>query len=196
MPTPTPTQPTQRIIEVIDYQSVWFERYQQEHSSLQLALSTTNLVAIHHIGSTSVAGLCAKPVIDILLEVESLEVLDRETPKLAALGYVALGECGIAGRRYFHKGGDLRSHQIHAFLAGSFGAQRHLAFRDYLRAFPDIAAAYGKLKREAAKRCNNDITRYCELKNDFIQTHQQLALVWHEKVCERIGRNTSSRAAR
>ncbi|MEN4708334.1 GrpB family protein, partial [Pantoea agglomerans] len=67
---------------------------------------------VHHIGSTSVPGLSAKPVIDMLLEVSDINELDKYHSAMAHAGYVARGENGIAGRRYFIKGGDQRSHQV------------------------------------------------------------------------------------
>lgn len=167
-----------RIIEVVDYKASWVDEFEQEKNRLEFALSKNNIIAIHHIGSTSVKGLCAKPIIDILMEVASLEALDNENDQMVSFGYDAKGEFGIAGRRYFQKGGIQRSHQIHAFVLGSAEAKRHLAFRDYLISFPDVAIAYGALKREGAALCNNDIDLYCQHKDGFIKEHEAKALRW------------------
>ncbi|AYP25206.1 hypothetical protein D1629_20190 (plasmid) [Pantoea agglomerans] len=83
----------------------------------------------------------------------------------------------MSGRRYFIKGGERRSHQVHAFAAGDEQIIRHLAFRDYLRENRDIAATYAEIKREAASLCNNDAQRYSALKANFIAHHLQLALI-------------------
>lgn len=166
----------QRIIEVIDYQAQWLVDFAKEKELLSSVLTSANLHAIHHIGSTSVKGLCAKPIIDILLEVNSLEALDSESEKMASRGYLVKGECGIKGRRYFQKGGIQRTHQVHAFLADSPEAKRHLAFRDYLRAFPDVACKYGEIKRHGAAICNNDVDVYIDYKNGFIKEYEAKAL--------------------
>ncbi|CAG9295970.1 GrpB family protein [Celerinatantimonas diazotrophica] len=167
-----------RIIEVVDYRDSWVDAFSQEKTLLQSTLSLDNVMAIHHIGSTSVQGLCAKPIIDILIEVNSLEVLDSESHLMASLGYQAKGEFGIKGRRYFQKGGIQRSHQVHAFLVGSLEVKRHIAFRDYLIAFPEIASVYGTLKQEGAAICNHDIDVYCNYKDSFIKEHEAKALCW------------------
>ncbi|TOF71387.1 GrpB family protein, partial [Vibrio parahaemolyticus] len=108
-----------RVIEVVDYRPSWANEFSDEKVLLESALNSANVVAIHHIGSTSVKGLCAKPIIDILVEVKSLEELDKNNNLMESLGYEVKGEFGIAGRRYFQKGGIQRSHQVHAFLVGS-----------------------------------------------------------------------------
>jgi GrpB-like predicted nucleotidyltransferase (UPF0157 family) len=120
-------------------------------------------------------------MIDILLETSSLELLDQVTPTLEALGYEGLGEFGIPGRRYFRKGVVKRTHQIHAFASGDPGLLRHLAFRDYLQSHPKVCREYDHLKRKVAETCQQDIDKYCEGKNDFIQKHEALALEWVSK---------------
>ncbi|MBF9002358.1 GrpB family protein [Vibrio sp. NFV-1] len=169
---------SKRIIEVIDYQPEWRFEFATEKERISSVLTAANIYAIHHIGSTSVEGLCAKPIIDILLEVNSLDTLDSESAKMASLGYLAKGEFGIKGRRYFQKGGIQRTHQVHAFLAGSPEVKRHIAFRDYLRAFPDVAFKYGEIKKAGALMCNNDIDVYIDYKNSFIKEHEAKALRW------------------
>jgi GrpB-like predicted nucleotidyltransferase (UPF0157 family) len=168
----------QRKIIVVNYQESWPTDFKSERTNIDSALDSENLIAIHHIGSTSVPGLCAKPIIDILLEVKSLEKLDTDSPNMEALGYLAKGEFGIAGRRYFQKGGIQRTHQVHAFEQGSPEALRHLAFRDYLLAFPLIKDEYGNLKKQGAAMCNNDIEKYIAYKNGFIQHHEKKAIAW------------------
>ena len=169
---------TNRIIEVSDYSESWEVDYQKESSDIAKALNQTNVVAIHHIGSTSVIGLAAKPIIDILIEVHSLAVLDNDSEKMTKLDYLVKGEFGIKGRRYFQKGGIQRSHQVHAFVKGSEEVKRHIAFRDYLREFKTIVNEYGSIKKQAALGCNNDIEVYMSLKNAFIKEHEAKALLW------------------
>lgn len=167
-----------RIIEVVEYRDEWCNQFSQEKALIQSVLTNDNVVAIHHIGSTSVKGLCAKPIIDILIEVKSLEELDSDSHLIEAIGYLAKGEFGIAGRRYFQKGDVQRSHHVHAFLFDSMDAKRHLAFRDYLIAFPNIASEYASIKRDAATVCDNDIDVYCNYKDSFVKEHEAKAMHW------------------
>ena len=168
---------TMQKVEVIDYQESWVAKYNAEAATLMR--STGFLGAdIHHIGSTSVFGLSAKPIIDILLEVDDIGCLDDNVKNLEAIGYHGLGENGIPGRRYFEKGGYYRTHQLHAFKRGSPDVIRHLAFRDYLCCHPQVTDEYAALKRKVAKNCDNDIERYCDGKNEFIQKHEVLAIDW------------------
>ncbi|MBU2514115.1 GrpB family protein [bacterium] len=119
-----------RKIEVHNYDPSWPKRFETEKELLIRTLGEV-VTAIHHIGSTAVPGLAAKPVIDMLVGVDDLSTLDLLNPDMEAIGYEPRGEFGIPSRRYFQKGGDARSHQIHAFLAGDDNITRHVAFRDY-----------------------------------------------------------------
>lgn len=162
-------------ITVVPYDPHWAEDYANEKAALAGNLGDI-LVRAHHVGSTAVKDLAAKPIIDILLEVNSLECLDQRNEKLADLGYEAMGEYGIPGRRYFRKGGDHRTHQIHAFLAGDSHILRHLAFRDYLIENRPVALEYEKLKRELAQKFPEDIEAYCDGKDPFVKHHEAKAV--------------------
>ena len=166
-------------VVVVPYDSSWQDLYQSEKRCI-LDVLGEEVANIHHIGSTSVEGLVAKPIIDILLEVGSLDALDAAAGRLEALGYEGLGELGIERRRYFRKGGDDRTHQIHAFPAGDSHVIRHLAFRDYLRTHPEVRQKYAALKIAVAARCGNDIYKYMEGKDAFIQEQEAKALAWRE----------------
>ena len=133
---------TKRRIDVVDSDPEWAAKFLEEAKAIARVVDR-GLVAIHHIGSTAVPGLVAKPVIDILLEVEDLEILDEFDSALEELGYIVKGEYGISGRRFYLKGTLDRTHHIHAFVAGSHDAVRHLAVRDYLMAHRDVAEEYG-----------------------------------------------------
>lgn len=165
------------IVEVVPYRETWPEEFEKEKSSLIKELGTA-IVEIHHIGSTSVPGLWAKPIIDILLEAESLEALDNNSDKFENLGYDVKGEFGISGRRYYRKGGDTRTHQIHAFKINDDHVFRHLAFRDYIEAHPDILKEYQSLKIKIASECENDIEKYCDGKDEFVKFHEAKAIAW------------------
>jgi GrpB-like predicted nucleotidyltransferase (UPF0157 family) len=98
----------------------------------------SNLVAVHHIGSTSVPGLIAKPIVDLMPVVTSLTNLDEQRQYVEALGYGWHGELGILGRRYCTLANELgvRVVQLHFFKTDSPHVERHIAFRDYLCAIP------------------------------------------------------------
>lgn len=162
---------------VTPYQAQWQALFNAEKALIEPILGA-NAVAIHHIGSTSVEGLAAKPVIDFLLEVKSLSQLDAQSARFTALGYEVMGELGITGRRYFRKGRESRTHHVHGFEQGDPHIDRHLAFRDYLRTHPDVCAQYQTLKFELAANHKDDIDAYCAGKDSFIKQHEQLALAW------------------
>lgn len=168
------------LVEVVTYDPNWPNEFELEASNLKQVLPDV-LVEIYHIGSTAVPALMAKPIIDIMLAVSDLEQLDLHNTQMTNLGYEAMGELGIPGRRYFRKGGNMRTHQVHAFLTGDPNLVRHLAFRDYLIEYPDIAAEYGALKFVIAENCNNDIERYCDEKDPFVKLHEKKALAWYSR---------------
>lgn len=167
-------------IEVVDHDPRWREAFQREAQRICSALAP-EVRALHHIGSTSVPGLCAKPIIDILIECDEVSRLDAKRPAMEALGYEAMGEFGIAGRRFFQgrRADGTRTRHVHAFVAGSPELLRHLAFRDYLIANPAEASRYASLKRALAGRHPNDREAYAEGKGRFVEACERRALAWH-----------------
>jgi len=166
-----------RDMSVVDYDPRWSEAAEAEIAALQDILGDV-VVRAHHIGSTAVPGLAAKPVIDLLLEVRSLVRLDGFDPAMRSLGYEPRGEFGIPGRRYYPKGGDDRTHHVHAFAVGDRHVADHLAFRDYLRAHADVATDYERVKRQAAVTCRHDPDGYVAFKHAFVATAVADALAW------------------
>ena len=164
-----------RKIEVVEYDCQWALHFEAEKVLLQSILPE-GMIRIDHIGSTSVPGLMAKPIIDIMIEVTDITLLDNKEPEFVKLGYQARGENGIAGRRYFQKGGDQRTHHIHAFQQGSEHLLRHRAFKHYLTNNPLVAKQYAKVKMQAAQNCHHDNERYMSLKDPFIEVHEKLAI--------------------
>ncbi len=102
---------------------------------------------------------------------KNITKVDDQSAAMQALGYAAMGEYGIPGRRYFRKDDEasIRTHQVHIFQIHSPEIKRHLAFRDYLIAHPEAALKYSKLKRELANKYPNDIDSYMDGKNAFIK---------------------------
>lgn len=114
-------------VRVVPYDSCWPELFRREAEAVGRILGS-NRKEIHHIGSTAVTGLAAKPVIDMMPVVWELEAVEACYAQFEAIGYEGMGELGIPGRRYFRKGGDDRTHQIHIFCADSQkDIDRHLA---------------------------------------------------------------------
>jgi len=166
-----------RVIRVLDYSTDWPAAYDLEAQRL-IRVFGEQLEGIHHIGSTAVSGLPAKPVIDILVEVRDIEKVDELNQLMEELGYEARGEYGISNRRFFPKGGNRRSHHVHVFPAGHSEVLRHLRFRDYMRAFPAEAEAYADLKLQLAEKYPHDIDGYCDGKNAFIHELDCRAAEW------------------
>jgi GrpB-like predicted nucleotidyltransferase (UPF0157 family) len=169
-----------RRVEVVAHDPRWPGLFRQEAEELQDIFGGL-IVAIHHIGSTSVPGLSAKPVIDVLPVVRSIEAVDGFHAEMERRGYTVWGEYGLPGRRFFTKGGAVnRTHNIHFFQRGDAAIQRHLAFRDYLTAHAAEAEAYAELKRALARQFPTDIEGYMDGKDAFIQEMQARALAWTE----------------
>ena len=166
-------------VEVVPYNPLWRQMFDEEAARIRMVLGK-ELVDIHHIGSTAVPGLAAKPVIDIMPVVKDIRRVDALNPLFGQLGYECMGEFGIPGRRYFRKGGKHRTHQIHIFQEDNRqDIVRHLAVRDYLRAHPEDADRYAALKQELATRFPADIESYCDGKDAFVRQLQEKALVWY-----------------
>jgi GrpB-like predicted nucleotidyltransferase (UPF0157 family) len=166
-------------IVVVAHDPAWRAGFEEEASRILRVLGD-RVLRLHHIGSTAIPGIAAKPVIDLLMEVEDIVELDERNSGLEELGYESMGEFGITGRRYFRKDNafGVRTHQVHAFAAESTEIARHLAFRDYMIAHPAEARVYGELKRNLAREFPEDIQRYMDGKDPFIKEHQARALVW------------------
>lgn len=167
-----------RLIEVVPYDPHWqvlFERAARE----LVEICGAEVVAIHHVGSTAIPDISAKPIIDVLVEVRCIEKIDEFNPEMIERGYLPKGEFGIRGRRFFIKGDEeQRSHHIHMFQTGNPEFERHIAFRDYMIAHPEEAEAYSRLKEELARRFAHDIEGYIAGKDAFIKEIERKALVW------------------
>ncbi|MCM3636268.1 GrpB family protein [Sporosarcina luteola] len=168
-----------RKVEVMPFSERWSLEFEKEAAVLQEILGT-EIIEIHHIGSTSVRGLSAKPIIDIMPVVKDISRIDQYNGMMAGIGYEAKGENGIAGRRYFQKGGDERTHHIHIYEDGSQEIFRHLAFRDFLRAHPEKAKEYGNLKEKLAQQFLYDIESYINGKAELAAHIEQEAIEWDE----------------
>lgn len=160
---------TKRVV-VLPYDEQWKQDFLNIKAELTDALGQL-ATAIEHVGSTSVEGLSAKPVIDIDVVIRDRTLLDDVIAALRKIGYQHEGDLGIAGREAFRYDGKehLRKHHLYVCPVDSPELKRHIAFRDYLRTHPDAAREYGRIKEEGARRYPDDIDRYIEYKSPFIE---------------------------
>lgn len=170
---------TKRKVEVVPYSPDWENLFNSEKALLKDLFGKIE-VGIYHIGSTSVPGLSAKPIIDILIEAENLEFIDFVTGDIERAGYEAKGENGIDGRRFFLKSNEngVRLYHVHAFEKGNQEINRHLVFRDYLRTYPKQAAKYAEVKQRAAASNPYDIESYMVEKEPIIKELEKQAYKW------------------
>jgi GrpB-like predicted nucleotidyltransferase (UPF0157 family)/GNAT superfamily N-acetyltransferase len=156
-----------RIIEVVPYRNEWSSMFEAETKLIRQALGS-NCITVHHIGSTGVPGLAAKPVIDILPVVKNIVHVDQSNAAMEKLGYVAKGEFGMLFRRYFQKGSEDRTYNVHVYEESNQEIERYLKFRDWMRVHSDDRNAYGNLKKELALKFPHDILSYCMGKDEFV----------------------------
>ena len=176
-----------RLIEVVDYDPNWIKLFEDEATRLKLVFGR-RLTEIHHVGSTSVPKLAAKPVIDVLVVLDDTSDIDRFNPRMEQLGYRVRGECldaeipGTPGRFYFTKDtNDVRSHHAHVCAKGHQEIFDKLAFRNYLRANHDVAALYGEIKRRAAADHRFDNIGYMRAKDPFVKSTLAAARRWYNE---------------
>jgi GrpB-like predicted nucleotidyltransferase (UPF0157 family) len=162
-----------------EYSPEWPEEFAREAERLRQLLGD-EMVVVHHFGSTSVPGLAAKAIIDMLPLVRDIRVIDDYTKKLEEAGYHAWGEYGLSGRRFFTRDdGEQRTHNIHFYQWDNPEVARHLAFCAYLRSHPQERAEYEALKRAVYARHPADIQAYNNGKNDWIKHLEPIALDWY-----------------
>ncbi len=160
------------------YDPAWPAAFEREAERLRALLGDA-LVAIHHVGSTSVPGLAAKPIIDLLPLASTIEHIDRASPVMVDAGYRAWGEYHLPGRRYFTRDRDgWRTHNVHIYAVDNPDVPRHIALPAYLRAHDDKAAEYATLKREAYRLHPADIDAYNDAKDAWIKALEPVALAW------------------
>ena len=171
----------QRVIDVVEHDPGWKVQFEVE-AAIWRRLIGHDVVAIHHVGSTAIPRICAKPIIDLLVVVRDIERVDEFNEELTSRGYIPRGEYGIPGRRFFIKGTQThRTHHIHVYEAGSPEIARHVEFRDYLNAHPEEAQEYSRLKEALANAYRHNIEAYMAGKDEFIKEVQERARIWAEK---------------
>jgi len=165
-------------VEIVPYDTAWPSRFAAWRARIATALGDPAL-RIEHVGSTAVPGLAAKPVIDIQLSVADVSDEAAYVPAIEALGFGLRYRHRGHGWRYFRPPPGLpRQTQVHVCSAGGEWQRAHLLFRDYLRAHPAEADAYGAVKREAATRHPRDRIAYTDAKGTFILPALERAEAW------------------
>lgn len=156
-------------IVVQPYDESWPADFEKIKAEISAALGGV-AVAIEHVGSTSVKGLAAKPIIDLDVVVKDAEV-PKAVEQLAKIGYIHEGNLGIEGREAFHYDGKehLKPHHLYVCPESSLELKRHIAFRDYLRSHPEAVQEYSAIKIEAAKLFPDDIDSYIAHKSPVIE---------------------------
>ena len=160
---------TTRTIVVMPYDEKWAQAFLDIKSELDAVLGGLP-ISIEHVGSTSVQGLAAKPIIDIDVVVRRTDV-GAAIKALATIGYEHEGNGGIEDREMFKYSGkeNLMEHHLYVCPEDSAELKRHVLFRDYLRAHPDAVQAYSQIKKEAAELYPHDIDSYINHKGTVIE---------------------------
>lgn len=162
------TEPNEPI-RLVPYDPAWPDRFAEERDALDDAIGPWATGGIHHVGSTAVPGLDAKPIIDILVGVDSLQTSRACFDPLAKLDYL-YAPYRTAEMHWFCKPHpSRRTHHLHLVPTDSQRFRDELKFRDRLRADPATAAEYEALKRDLAQRFTDDRDAYTDAKSDFIR---------------------------
>jgi GrpB-like predicted nucleotidyltransferase (UPF0157 family) len=167
-----------RKIEVVPHKEEWAALFDIEAEKLKTIFGD-QAINIHHIGSTAIQGIVAKPIVDILIEVKDIHAVNQHNSEMKKLGYIPKGEYGMSGRRFFIKGTETqRTHHVHIFENGDSHVSRHVNFRDYMNLHSDVARAYSKLKQELAEKYPYDIESYMAGKSSFIEEVEMKIIIW------------------
>jgi GrpB-like predicted nucleotidyltransferase (UPF0157 family) len=170
-----------RKTHISEYDPKWIAQFTNEAALLKRLFGKV-ASNIHHIGSSSIPDIKAKPVIDILITTQDLRKVDTLDEEMESLGYLVGGEFGLSGRRFYCKGDDAHCHvHVHIYEANHPSVGKYLLFRDYMINHPNDAKAYELLKTDLAKKYPNNRTKYTESKSIFIAEIFTKANTWVNK---------------
>ncbi|MBC2298227.1 GrpB family protein [Listeria welshimeri] len=168
-------------IVVVDYDENWPKEFQRIEAVI-LNTIALDVLRVEHVGSTSVRGLCAKPIIDIDIVIEDYSNFEAVKTGLLSLGYEHEGDLGISEREAFSydtsQKKSFMEHHIYVCPKNSAELHRHLTFRNYLRNNPSDCQKYGTIKLAAAKEFQTDIEGYLNMKGEVItEVYQRCGLI-------------------
>lgn len=170
-----------RKTQIAEYDPIWGHQFETEALLLQSIFGEVAL-DIHHIGSTAIPGIKAKPIIDILITTNDIKTIDNFDDQMEQLDYVIGGEFGLPGRRFYCKGDEEHCHfHVHIYEATHPSVEKYLLFRDYMIAHPNDAKTYESLKTDLATKYPNNRTLYTQSKGDFINQVFKKAAAWVSK---------------
>lgn len=172
-------------VRLVAYSESWPAFARGEAERLHAALDSI-LLDVHHVGSTAIPWISAKPIVDLIPVVRDLAALDAARERLETHGYAWWGEYGIAGRRFCTRNDADDGRRVvnaHFYAEGDPEIERHVAFRDYLRANPDVARQYETLKTELAARYRDDVAAYADAKTPWIRSIEPTALAYYQQRC-------------
>jgi GrpB-like predicted nucleotidyltransferase (UPF0157 family) len=161
------------VVRLVPYTPEWKQLYEMEKVSLQDRLDAY-ILDIQHVGSTSIPGMLAKPIVDIAIAIADFEEARVCIPLMEELEYEYRGEFGIPHRHYFVKG-DPRTFHVHMSEIDSLEWENTILFRDYICQHTDIAKEYAQLKISLALKYPQERTAYMEGKTAFVERVIQLA---------------------
>ncbi|MBQ3151391.1 MAG: GrpB family protein [Clostridia bacterium] len=155
---------------VVPYNEQWKNDFEKIRQYILPSVKDI-IIGIEHIGSTSVEGLCAKPIVDIDIVIKDYSVFDMLVDNLSSLGYIHEGDLGIKDREAFDYKGDtdLPKHHLYACPEYSEELQKHIVFRDFLRSHPEAVQKYGKVKEDGARLFPDSIDDYIAYKSPCIE---------------------------
>ena len=172
---------TKKVI-VTPYDPKWKDSFELLKQRVKNALGNF-AIAVEHVGSTSVEGLSAKPIIDMDIVIEDYSILNEAIKLLSEIGYIHEGNLGIEGREAFDYIGEepLPKHHLYVCPKNSKELARHIAFRNFLRNTPEAIVEYSQVKEAAARLYPNDIDGYIQYKSPCIEKFYKKIFEENEK---------------